>query len=488
MSEFATNTPEIAVPQGFPPGFVWGSATASYQVEGAVDADGRTPSIWDTFARTPGKVLGGDTGDVACDQYHQYPADIAVMKQIGLQAYRFSTAWPRIQPGGKGPVSRSGLDYYNRLVDALLDAGITPLVTVYHWDLPQELEDAGGWPARDTAHRFAEFAGIVATELGDRVPMFTTLNEPWCSAYLGYGNGVHAPGRTERLAPVRAVHHLLLGHGLASRVIREAAPNAQVSITLNPTVVRPANYFTNGGNGDIGNNDGTIDAVRRVDGITNRIFHGPLFDGVYPADVVADLADITDFSFVEPGDLERIKAPIEFLGINYYQPTYVADPSSGEFADAPSLGGAFPGSEDVKVIQPPGKRTGQDWTIDPSGLSELLLRFHSEYPSLPLVVTENGSAWPDAVSEDGRVHDADRTEFMAGHLNAVLDAVAGGADVRGYFAWSLLDNYEWAYGYSQRFGIVWVDFESQERIVKDSGRFFGRVITQAGGAADTPGK
>lgn len=457
---------EIAVPQGFPPGFVFGSATASYQVEGAVDQDGRTPSIWDTFARTPGKVLGGDTGDVACDQYHQYPTDIAVMKQIGLSAYRFSTAWPRIQPGGKGPVSQSGLDYYNRLVDALLAAEITPLVTVYHWDLPQELEDVGGWPVRDTAYRFAEFAGIVATALGDRVPMFTTLNEPWCSAYLGYGNGAHAPGRTEQLAPVQAVHHLLLGHGLAARVIREAAPKAQVSITLNPTVVRAAG-------------PGNDDAVRRIDGITNRIFHGPLFDGEYPADVIEDLANITEFPFVEPGDLDIIKAPIEFLGINYYQPTYVADASSAEFADAPEIGGAFPGSEDVKVIQPPGKRTGQDWTIDPFGLSEMLLRFHSEYPALPLVVTENGSAWPDVVSDDGRVHDADRTEFMAAHLSAVLEAIGGGADVRGYFAWSLLDNYEWAYGYSQRFGIVWVDFESQQRIVKDSGRFFGQVIAAA---------
>jgi beta-glucosidase len=385
------------------------------------------------------------------------------MKEIGLQAYRFSTAWPRVQPGGRGPVSTTGLDYYSRLVDSLLEAGITPLVTVYHWDLPQEWEDAGGWPVRDTAYRFAEFAGIVAAALGDRVPMFTTLNEPWCSAYLGYGNGVHAPGRTDGAAAVHAVHHLLLGHGLAARAIRAAAPGAQVSITLNPTVVRGA------GPGD-------QDAVRRIDGITNRIFHGPLFDGTYPADVIADLAAVTDFSFVFDGDLEIIRAPIEFLGINYYQPTVVADPASPDHLGAPTLGGAFPGSEDVKVIQPPGKRTGQDWTIDPSGLSELLLRFHSEYPTVPLVVTENGSAWPDAVAPDGAVHDADRTDFMASHLAAVQEAIAGGADVRGYFAWSLLDNFEWAYGYSQRFGIVWVDFDTQERIIKDSGRYFSSVI------------
>jgi beta-glucosidase len=457
---------DITVPQGFPPGFVWGSATASYQVEGAVDQDGRTPSIWDTFSHTPGRVLGGDTGDVACDQYHRYPGDIAVMKAIGLQAYRFSTAWPRILPGGRGPANPAGLDYYSRLVDALLAAGITPVVTLYHWDLPQELEDAGGWPARDTAYRLAEFAGTVASALGDRVPMFTTLNEPWCSAYLGYGSGIHAPGRTERVAPVRAVHHLLLGHGLAAQAICAAAPGATVSLTLNPAVVRPA-----------GADD--LDAVRRVDGIANRIFQGPLLDGAYPDDVVADLAEVTDFSFVADGDLEIIKAPLEFLGVNYYQPTVVADPSSTEHADAPTLGGAFPGSEDVRLVQPPGPRTGQDWTIDPTGLSELLLRFHSEYPGLPLMVTENGSAWPDAVTPDGRVPDPDRTAFMAAHLAAVVDALAGGADVRGYFAWSLLDNFEWSYGYSQRFGIVWVDFDTQERIVKDSARFLSSVIAGA---------
>jgi beta-glucosidase len=457
---------DITVPRGFPPGFVWGSATASYQVEGAVDQDGRTPSIWDTFSHTPGRVLGGDTGDVACDSYHRFPSDIAAMRAIGLSAYRFSTGWPRIQPGARGPVNPAGLDYYSRLVDALLEAGITPVVTLYHWDLPQELEDAGGWPARDTAYRLAEFAGIVATALGDRVRMFTTLNEPWCSAYLGYGSGIHAPGRTERVAPVRAVHHLLLGHGLAARAIRAAARDAEVSITLNPAVVRGA------GPGD-------ADAVRRVDGIANRIFHGPLLDGAYPADVVADLAGVTDFSFVVDGDLEIIRAPLEFLGVNYYQPTVVADPSSPDHAGAPPLGGAFPGSEDVRLVQPPGPRTGQDWTIDPSGLSELLLRFHAEYPDVPLMVTENGSAWPDTVAPDGQVHDPDRTAFLAAHLAAVSDALAGGADVRGYFAWSLLDNFEWSYGYSQRFGIVWVDFDTQERIVKDSARFLSSVIEAA---------
>ena len=467
MVEASVLTPasaaEVVVPQGFPPGFVFGSATASYQVEGAAHEGGRTSSIWDTFARTPGAVQNGDTGDVACDQYHRYESDIAIMRELGLSAYRFSTAWPRIQPGGQGAVNQVGLDYYHRLVDALLAAEITPVVTLYHWDLPQELEDAGGWPNRETAYRFGDFAAIVASALGDRVPVFTTLNEPWCSAYLGYGNGAHAPGRTDPASAVRAVHSLLLGHGLAAQAVRAAAPGAQVSITLNPSVVRGA-----------GPQD--ADAVRRVDGIANRIFLGPMLEGAYPADVVGDLRGLTDFSFVAQGDLDVIHQPLDFLGINYYQPTVVADPASADHAEAPTLDGAFPGSKDVKVLAQDVPHTGQDWPVDPSGLSELLLRLHRDYPDLPLIVTENGCAYPDLVSVDGRVHDADRTHFLGGHLQAVLDALAGGADVRGYFAWSLLDNFEWAYGYSQRFGIVHVDFDTQDRIIKDSGLFYAAVI------------
>ncbi len=455
-----------AVPTGFPANFVFGSATAAYQIEGAAAQDGRTPSIWDTFSHTPGKVLGGDTGDVACDHYQRYAADVELMAELGLDAYRFSVSWSRIRPGGTGPANQQGIDFYSRLVDELCAAGISPVLTLYHWDLPQELEDQGGWTSRDTAYRFGEFADLVAAALGDRVDMLTTLNEPWCSAFLGYAHGEHAPGRTEPAASIAAAHHLLLGHGLAAQAVRARYADLPVSITLNPAVVR-------------GVGEGNMEAVRRIDGIANRIFTGPLRRGAYPADVVADLAAITDFAFVADGDLSIINTPLDVLGLNYYQPMLVADPESTEHADAPAAGAAFPGSEGVKVPRLQAPRTGQGWAIDPTGLTELLVRTGQECPGLPLMVTENGCAFPDVVDADGQVHDPARIDFLRRHLLAVLDARAAGVDVRGYFAWSLLDNFEWAFGYSQRFGIVHVDFQTQRRTIKDSGRFFAEVIASA---------
>ncbi|TNM59983.1 glycosyl hydrolase family protein [Streptomyces sp. NP160] len=471
-------THPAATTRTFPHGFTFGSATASYQVEGAVAEDGRTPSIWDTFSATPGKVLGGDTGEVACDQYHRYREDVALMRDLRLGAYRFSVAWPRITPhvtpDALGPVEQRGLDHYSALVDELLAAGIAPAVTLYHWDLPQALEDAGGWADRRTAERFAEYAAVVAEALGDRVRTFITLNEPWCAAYLGYAAGVHAPGRTEPAAALAAVHHLNLAHGLAARAVREAAPGAQVALTLNLAWVRPEDEAS----------EADVDAARRIDGLQNRVFLDPVLRGTYPADVLADTASVTDWSFVHDGDLDVVAQPLDAIGLNYYSPTVVRSVTSPRAtvarpgADGHGAGAASPwvgSSHLVQFVDLPGPRTEMDWAIDPRGMTELLLRLHAEAPGVQLQVTENGAAFPDAVGEDGVVHDDDRTAYLQAHLAAVLDAVVAGADVRAYFVWSLLDNFEWAYGYSKRFGVVHVDYGTQVRTPKDSARWFARL-------------
>ena len=458
----------------FPEGFVWGAATAAYQVEGAAAEDGRGPSIWDVYSHTPGKTLNGDTGDVAADHYHRMPADVALMKDLGLDAYRFSLSWSRIQPGGSGPVNRAGLDFYSRLVDELLAAGIDPVATLYHWDLPAELEEAGGWPVRATAERFAEYARIVGEALGDRVHTFTTLNEPWCSAYLGYASGVHAPGRTEDAAALAAVHHLNLGHGLAGRVLREVAPSAQLSLTLNVHLVRAASGSPE-----------DADAVRRIDALANRAFLDPALKGEYPADLLADTASVTDWSFVQDGDTEAIAVPLDFLGVNYYSPAVVKrwdGTGDKDGADGHGASAATPwiAADDVEFVRLPGPYTAMGWPIDASGMTELLVRLGRDYPGTPMVVTENGAAFSDEVAEDGGVHDAERVEYLRTHVAAVADAVDAGADVRGYFVWSLLDNFEWGYGYDRRFGVVRVDYDTQERILKDSALWYRGLL--AGGA------
>ncbi|GGU22772.1 GH1 family beta-glucosidase [Streptomyces lavendofoliae] len=448
----------------FPAGFRWGTATAAYQIEGAADEDGRTPSIWDTFSRTPGRVRNGDTGDIAADHYHRMGEDVALMKDLGVTDYRFSVAWPRVQPTGRGPAVRKGLDFYRRLTDELLSADIRPVVTLYHWDLPQELEDAGGWPHRDTADRFAEYAGLVADALGDRVTTWTTLNEPWCAAFLGYASGVHAPGRTDAVASLRAAHHLNLAHGRAVQALRAALPpSAEVSLTLNLHAVRP-----------LSDSAEDRDAARRVDALGNRIFLDPVFHGRLPGDLVEDTAALTDWSFVRDGDLEVTAAPLDSLGINYYSPTVVAAGSS----PAPS---PWPGAEPhVRFVPAPGPRTAMDWPVDPDGLYELLTRLRDELPEVPLMVTENGAAYDDYADPSGEVHDPERVAYLRGHLAAVHRALADGVDVRGYFLWSLLDNFEWAYGYGKRFGIVHVDFASQRRTPKDSARWYADVIARGG--------
>jgi beta-glucosidase len=458
----------------FPQGFLWGSATAAYQIEGAVTEDGRTPSIWDTFSHTPGRVLNGDTGDVADDHYHRFRSDVALMAELGLQAYRFSVAWPRITPqvtvDGLGPVNEAGLDFYRELVDELIAAGIEPAVTLYHWDLPQALEDAGGWTNRRTAELFAEYAEVVASALAPRVGLFITLNEPWCSAYLGYASGVHAPGRQDPAAALAAVHHLNLAHGLATSALRRAVPDARVGLTLNLAWV----HSPSGAPED-------EDAVRRVDGLQNRVFLDPVMSGRYPEDVLADTGAVTDWSFIQDGDLDLVHQVPDVLGLNYYSPTVVRawDGSTPRAtADGHGAGAGTPwiACEDVEFPEQPGPRTDMGWPIDPTGIRELLLRLHRDYPGVDLMVTENGAAYPDEVAPDGQVHDADRIAYLGPHFTAVLEAVAAGAPVRGYFLWSLLDNFEWSYGYSKRFGIVHVDYGTQRRTLKDSARWYSTVI------------
>jgi beta-glucosidase len=482
---FATATTPAATtgPDGllrFPSGFLWGAATAAYQIEGAAAEDGRSPSIWDTYSHTPGRVRNGDTGDIAADHYHRYRDDVALMSELGLTAYRFSTSWSRVQPTGRGPAVERGLDFYRRLVDELLGAGITPVVTLYHWDLPQELEDAGGWPVRDTAERFGDYAALMAEALGDRVRHWTTLNEPWCSAFLGYGSGVHAPGRTDPADSLRAAHHLNLGHGRAVTALRSALPAraAQLSITLNLHEVRPLRASR-----------ADLDAARRIDAVGNRVFLGPILDGEYPQDLRADTAHLVDWDqLVSPGDLTSISAPIDALGINYYSPTLVSAGSGPEGDAGHAAAGArddghgtsdqspWPGSEAVLFHRPPGGRTAMDWSIDPSGLADLIGRLARDYPRLPLMITENGAAFDDYVSPEGRVHDPERIAYVHDHLAAVHAAMERGADVRGYFLWSLMDNFEWAYGYGKRFGAVYVDYPTQRRIPKSSAYWYAETI------------
>ena len=457
--------------RSFPEGFVWGSATASYQIEGAVKEDGRTASIWDTYSHTPGLVLNGDTGDVAADHYHRWAEDLDQIKALGLDAYRFSIAWPRVQPGGSGAFNQAGIDFYSRLVDGLLERGVAPVATLYHWDLPQELEDAGGWPVRDTALRFEEYARGIVGALGDRVQTWTTLNEPWCSAYLGYASGVHAPGRTDGADALAALHHLNLAHGLAGRVIRELAPAAQLSVTLNLHVIRPDT-----------DTDTDRDAVRRIDALANRAFLGPIMDGAYPADLLADTADVTDWAFVRPGDEQTINVPLDVLGVNYYSTARVKTwdgVSARVDADGHGLSKHSPwvGSRQVDFVQQPGPYTSMGWNIDPTGLTELLLRLHREYPGQTMMITENGAAFDDVVAADGVVHDEQRIDYLNRHIEAVGLAIDEGADVQGYFVWSLMDNFEWSYGYDRRFGIIRVDYNTLARTWKDSAHWYHKLAT-----------
>ncbi len=445
----------------FPLGFAWGTATASYQIEGAIREGGRTPSIWDTFAHTPGAIANGDNGDIADDHYHRYREDVALLADLGVTHYRFSLAWPRLQPDGRGPINPAGLDFYNRLVDELLARDIQPVVTLYHWDLPQPLEDAGGWPVRDTAHRFAEYAALVHDQLHDRIPAWTTLNEPWCSAFLGYAAGVHAPGRKEPAAALAAAHHLLLGHGLAIQAMRGQDGTNTFGVTLNLSPVDPASDQAT-----------DVDAARRVDGISNRVFLDPLLRSRYPQDVARDVASISDLAFIASGDLQIIGPPIDFLGINYYSRAVVR--AGG--GDSPG----WVGSADVQTVPRDLSTTAMGWEIDPEGLFDVLTRVQADYGPIPMYVTENGAAFPDSPDAGGEVADPARIDFLDRHFRAARRAIDEGVDLRGYFVWSLLDNFEWAEGFAKRFGLVYVDYRTQHRIPKDSARWLAGVTKRNG--------
>ncbi|NCT89363.1 beta-glucosidase [Cellulomonas sp. APG4] len=457
-----------------PKDFVWGAATAAFQIEGASHEDGRTDSIWDTFCRVPGAVANGDDGTVACDHYHRVDEDVALMAELGLDAYRFSVAWPRVLPE-PGVVNQKGLDFYGRLVDRLLERGITPWLTLYHWDLPQYLEDRGGWASRDVVGRFTDYALTVQEALGDRVRHWTTLNEPWCSAFLGYGGGQHAPGRQEPQAAVSAAHHLLLAHGQAVRALRSVRPTAQLGITLNMAVFDPADP----------DDAADLRAADRSDAALNRVFAEPLFRGTYPQAAVDAFASAGAELPVHDGDLEIIAAPLDFLGINYYTGHLVTG-HSPEAADR--LTATAPvervtsnpnvGVDDVVTLSRSLPRTAMDWEVQPEGLRRVLERVQRDWSGpagVALYVTENGSAYDDVVGPDGEVEDEERTRYLLDHLDAVERAHEAGVDVRGYFAWSLLDNFEWAYGYAKRFGIVHVDFDTLERTPKRSAQVFSQI-------------
>jgi len=443
----------------FPDGFLWGAATAAYQIEGAPDADGKGPSIWDTFSHTPGKVFHGDTGDVACDSYHRYPEDIATLQRLGVGAYRFSLSWPRIQPDGRGAVNPQGIDYYNRLIDGLLEKGITPVVTLYHWDLPQALQDKGGWATRDIAEIFADFAGRAGEAFGDRVHRWITLNEPWVVAHVGYRDGRHAPGIKDPEQAVAANHHLLLAHGRAVTALRASSPSpAQVGITLNLAVIRPAS-------------PAATDLAAELDARHNGAYLGPLLRGAYPERLTEEFSPARVPGLVHNGDFDLITAPIDFLGVNFYAPSYVGIRPDGE----PRRGEQLIGPDQV-LVQPEGMPvTAMNWLVDSSAIYELMTRVRDETNGLPLYITENGSAWYDYVTQDGTVEDYERLQYLRDHLVALHAAIADGVNLRGYFAWSLLDNFEWAEGYAKRFGLVFVDFGTQKRIVKRSGEFYAAV-------------
>jgi beta-glucosidase len=445
----------------FPHNFLWGAATSSYQIEGAAHEDGRGESIWDRFARTPGKVEDGTNGDVACDHYHRYRDDVRLMKSLGLQAYRFSVAWPRIQPTGRGRANAKGLDFYSRLVDQLLEAGITPFATLYHWDLPQALQDEGGWPVRSTAEAFVEYASLVARALGDRVKDWITHNEPWCAGILSHQRGIHAPGWKDWGAALAASHHLLLSHGWAVPVLRRDSPGSRVGITVNLTPAIPASPSA-----------ADHDACRQFDGYFNRWFLDPLHGRRYPADMVADYTAAGHLpgglAFDKPGDLEAIAAKCDFLGVNYYCRAVVR-------ADRPWDGLA---REDLDRFAPGAAYTEMGWEVHPEGLFQILTRVHLTYGPPRIYVTENGASYGTAPDGAGRVRDEARVTFLRDHFLAARRAIDAGVPLGGYFVWSLLDNYEWDRGYSQRFGIVWVDYETQARVPKDSALWYGRVIAE----------
>jgi beta-glucosidase len=440
----------------FPSDFLWGAATASYQIEGATDEDGRGESIWDRFSASPGKVRNGDSGAIACDHYHRYRDDVALMRQLGLSAYRFSIAWPRILPRGRGRVNQAGLDFYDRLVDELLAKGIEPFATLYHWDLPQALEDEGGWKSRATTDAFVDYVDIVVRRLGDRVHHWITHNEPWVVAWLGYGHGLHAPGRTDGpRGALLAAHHLLLSHGMAVPVIRQASSGAQVGITLNLAPIYPETRA-----------QADVDAARQADGQANRWFLDPIFRGEYPSDMIRRFGD--QVPPIQANDLSTMAAPIDFLGINNYSRQVVR---------------AGPDGRVVHVRVPGSEYTDMDWEVAPDAFYDLLVRVTRDYAPPRLYVTENGAAYPDVPNHQGQVLDPERQRYLERYFAAASRAILDGAPLAGYFVWSLLDNFEWSFGYGKRFGLIYVDYPTLVRIPKGSYQWYRSFIAAHRSAA-----
>ncbi|MBI5965854.1 MAG: beta-glucosidase [Chloroflexi bacterium] len=435
----------------FPKDFIWGAATASYQIEGAWNEDEKGESIWDRFSHTPGMVQDGDTGDMACDHYHRWEDDLEMIKKLGLKAYRFSTAWPRVLPSGSGSVSEAGLEFYSRLVDGLLKLDIEPYVTLYHWDLPQKLQDKGGWPARETADAFVEYVDMITRVLGDRVKNWITLNEPWVSAFVGYRDGRHAPGHIDLHEALAASHHLLLAHGMAVPVIRSNSRDANVGITLNMSPQYPASSSV-----------ADRAAATWGDGYINRWFLDPLTGRGYPQDMVDSFGD--EMTFVQPGDLESAAVPLDFIGVNYYTRNIARSEKVSEAENAP------------QTVFRSDEITEMDWEVFPEGLYKTLGRLYFDYDFPVIHITENGAAFNDQVGADGEVDDPARLSYIKRHLEQVHRAIEAGIPVKGYFAWSLMDNFEWGYGYSKRFGLVYVDYQTQQRIIKSSAKWYQRVI------------
>lgn len=437
----------------FPKNFIWGVATSSYQIEGAWNEDGRGVSIWDTFSHTKGKIVNDENGDVAADHYHRWKEDIALMSELGIKAYRFSTAWPRILPEGVGRVNKKGLDFYDRIVDELLKRKIEPYVCLYHWDLPQPLQDKGGWPNREIVNHFAEYARVVAGRLGDRVNVWFTHNEPWVASFVGYFLGEHAPGKKDIGAAVRSLHHLLLSHGLAAEVIRsEVKHPVKIGITLNLNPVHPAT-----------DSKKDREAAERVDMFMNRIVLDPLLKGTSPIQE-SSIAKLLTGKLIQEGDLEKIRQ-LDILGVNYYSRAVMKhDPK-------------FP-VVNVAQVHPVGNEYSGMWEIYPEGMYDILKQVWSYQPTCELMITENGVPVPDGVDFDGRVRDERRIRYLQNHIAQVHRAMEDGIPVKGYFHWSLMDNFEWALGYGQRFGLIYVDWKTQKRIVKDSGRWFAKVIEE----------
>ncbi|MDP1822788.1 MAG: GH1 family beta-glucosidase [Archangium sp.] len=438
-----------------PPGFLWGAATSSFQIEGATREDGRGESIWDRLCQQPGAIADGSDGSSACDHYHRWPEDLGLMRELGLDAYRFSVAWPRVLPRGVGAVNEKGLDFYERLVDGLLEARLRPMLTLYHWDLPQALQDRGGWASRDIVGAFEEYTDVVTRRLGDRVKDWVTINEPWCVAVLGHVQGSHAPGLKDWKLGLRAAHHVLLAHGRGVPVVRQNSPGARAGIVLILSPSFPAS-----------DSEADRAAARAWDGEINRWYLDPLYGRGYPADKQAEYAAAGHAQdFVQPGDLAAISTPTDFLGVNYYSRSIVRAPVP-DAQNQPRL-----------IPEPPASSlTDMGWEVFPEGLSATLRYVHREYRPPLLFVTENGAAYGMEPGPDGRVHDEPRRAYLEGHLSACLDAVDAGVPLAGYFAWSLLDNFEWAFGYRMRFGLVHVDFATQRRTIKDSARWLSRVL------------